>query len=123
MMPPARVYGRVTIKEPEKPKPDEVSEALREIVSLFDFAVSAAKIDAGIASGLYKGHPKPRRCSVSVGQGRLCGLPLRTVEVSSCTFHKATDRFANLKIKPDEIYAGTSLEPVLRARAAALKPA
>jgi hypothetical protein len=122
MMAPLRVHGTVTVKEPEKPKPLPNEEALQNLVSLFDFSVMADNIDAGIKAGVYKGHPIPPRCTKPVAGGHVCGLATRKADGNVCAFHNAVHNFSGLRLRANDIYAGTPVEADIRARHAALKP-
>ena len=117
-----RVHGRVTIEEPKKAPVDSEADALKVLVSLFDFAITARKIDDGIDNGTHKGMPRPRRCKAPVGGGNSCNLPLRTDETGQCAFHKAVHRFGALELGQGDIFEGTPKEAEIRTRAATLKP-
>ena len=100
-------------------------DALQTLADLFAFAKSARKMDAGIDSGdaMFRGQPRPQRCTRAVAGHGPCRLPLRRLEeaLGACTFHRAAHNFANAGIEPDTVYLDSPMEETVANRLKALK--
>jgi|GEM_PF-6988690 len=100
-------------------------DALQTLADLFTFAKSAQAVDAGIDSGnsMFKGQPRPQRCTRVVGSHGPCRLPLRRAEeaLGACTFHRAAHNVANAGIDPDTVYLDSPVAETVANRLKALK--